>query len=107
MMSVVLPDGMLFGLPFRALTTLIAVPMFDRVGVALRLVFATCGLLASPVGWFAAPVLGGYILEWTHGNWNAFLYTMAAVYLLGTICWPFIDPVTPLEQSDRAPAVVQ
>ncbi len=47
---------------------------------------------------FAAPVLGGYILEWTHGNWNAFLYTMAAVYLLGTICWPFIDPVTPLEE---------
>jgi len=46
---------------------------------------------------FAAPVLGGYILQWTHGNWNAFLYSMAGVYLLGTFCWPFIDPVTPLE----------
>ena len=49
------------------------------------------------LGGFAAPVLGGYILEWTHGNWNAFLYVMAAVYLAGMFCWPFIDPVTPLE----------
>ena len=48
---------------------------------------------------FAAPVLGGYILQWTHGNWNTFLYVMAGVYLLGTFCWPFIDPVTPLERA--------
>ena len=48
---------------------------------------------------FAAPVLGGYILQWTHGNWNSFLYLMAAVYMMGTFCWPFIDPVTPLETS--------
>jgi MFS transporter, ACS family, glucarate transporter len=46
---------------------------------------------------FVAPVLGGHILQWTGGNWNAFLYTMAGVYVLGTFCWPFIDPVTPLE----------
>ena len=46
---------------------------------------------------FAAPVLGGYILQWTHGNWSVFLYTMAVVYLAGTFCWPFIDPVKPLE----------
>ncbi len=45
---------------------------------------------------FAAPVFGGYILQQTGGNWNAFLYTMAGMYLLGTFCWPFIDPVTPL-----------
>ena len=43
---------------------------------------------------FCAPVLGGFLLP----NWNALLYTMAGVYLLGTFCWPFIDPVTPMEQ---------
>jgi len=48
---------------------------------------------------FAAPVFGGYVLQRTGGNWNVFLYTMAAIYLVGTICWPFIDPVTPLERE--------
>jgi len=47
---------------------------------------------------FVAPWLGGYILQTTGGDWNLFLYTMAAAYLLGTFCWPFIDPVTPLEE---------
>jgi hypothetical protein len=48
---------------------------------------------------FVAPVVGGYILAGTGGNYNVFLYVMAAVYFLGTLTWPFIDPVTPLEQS--------
>jgi len=47
---------------------------------------------------FAAPVFGGYILQRTGGDWNIFLYTMAGIYLIGTLCWPFIDPVTPVEQ---------
>jgi len=45
---------------------------------------------------FAAPVLGGVILQATHNNWNVFLYVMAGFYLLGTFTWPFIDPVTPI-----------
>jgi len=48
---------------------------------------------------FACPVIGGYILAATGRNWNMFLYVMAAVYLAGPLIWPFIDPVTPLEQS--------
>ena len=46
---------------------------------------------------FAAPLLGGYILDWTGGNYNVFLYVMAGVYLLGLLTWPFIDPVTPIQ----------
>jgi len=46
---------------------------------------------------FASPVIGGYILEATGRNWNAFLYTLAAVYLAGPLIWPFIDPETPIE----------
>ncbi len=48
---------------------------------------------------FVSPVLGGYILKATGGNWNLFLYSMAAVYLMGALCWPAIDPVTPLEDE--------
>ncbi|MBI3681446.1 MAG: MFS transporter [Acidobacteria bacterium] len=53
---------------------------------------------------FVAPQVGGYILEATKnaqgvGDWNLFLYVMAGAYLLGTIVWPFIDPVKPLEDA--------
>ena len=48
---------------------------------------------------FVAPTLGGYIIQETGGNWNMFLYTMAGVYLVGTLCWPFIDPVTPIDHD--------
>jgi sugar phosphate permease len=51
---------------------------------------------------FVAPWLGGRILDQTGGDWNSFLYLMAGVYALGTVFWPFIDPVTPLEKDDRA-----
>jgi sugar phosphate permease len=46
---------------------------------------------------FTAPALGGMLLDRTHGDWNLFLYLMVGVYFLGAVCWPFIDPVTPLE----------
>lgn len=52
------------------------------------------------LGGFAAPWIGGLILERTGNDWNAFLYTMAGVYLVGTLCWPFINPVKPLEQEN-------
>ncbi|MEO7145802.1 MAG: MFS transporter [Bryobacteraceae bacterium] len=48
-----------------------------------------------------APAIGGIIVQRT-GNWNLFLYLMAAMYLIGTFCWPFIDPVTPLECETAA-----
>jgi hypothetical protein len=53
---------------------------------------------------FVAPWLGGYILLQTHDNWNVLLYAMAGVYLLGTLCWPFIDPVTALDSRDNLEA---
>jgi sugar phosphate permease len=47
---------------------------------------------------FVAPWLGGYLIQQT-GSYEPFLYTMAGVYLVGTLCWPFIDPVTPIRQD--------
>lgn len=49
---------------------------------------------------FVAPTVGGYILANTGGDWNVILYSMAGMYLLGTLVWPFIDPSTPLEGSE-------
>jgi ACS family glucarate transporter-like MFS transporter len=47
-----------------------------------------------------APVVAGYLLQAT-GNWQINFYSMAAFYVLGAICWWFIDPVTPLEEQVR------
>jgi MFS transporter, ACS family, glucarate transporter len=50
---------------------------------------------------FVGPVAGGYILQATGGKYEVFLYSMAAVYLIGVLCWPFINPTKPLETSGR------
>ncbi|MFN0106085.1 MAG: MFS transporter [Bryobacteraceae bacterium] len=50
---------------------------------------------------FAAPLVGGYILQNYNRDYNMFIYVMAGVYLIGASVWPFIDPVTPLEADDR------
>ncbi len=47
-----------------------------------------------------APVVLGYVLR-TTGNWLLNFYIMGAIYLLAGLCWVFIDPVTPLEESRR------
>jgi sugar phosphate permease len=44
-----------------------------------------------------APVVAGYILRATDNNWLIPIYVMAGIYLIGVVCWLFIDPVTPLE----------
>jgi len=38
-------------------------------------------------------------LLYTANDWNRVLAIMAAVYVVGAITWPFIDPVKPLEQN--------
>ena len=47
---------------------------------------------------FAAPAIGGFLMDRTHNEWNLLIYLMAGIYVLGAMCWPFIDPVTPLEE---------
>ncbi len=48
---------------------------------------------------FVAPVVIGYLLKWTHSNWNLTFYVSAAVYLTGIIFWMLLDPVTPIDQE--------
>ncbi len=47
---------------------------------------------------FVAPTVGGILLDKGY-DWSVFMYTMAFAYLLGTFCWPFINPTEPLEGS--------
>ena len=44
-------------------------------------------------------VIGGHPLSSTNRNWNLTFYVSAAIYLMGIVCWRFLDPVTPLEQE--------
>ncbi len=48
---------------------------------------------------FVAPMVGGYLVQQSGGDYTTFLYTMVAAYLLGALVWPFIDPVTPMEKA--------
>jgi ACS family glucarate transporter-like MFS transporter len=50
------------------------------------------------IGGALSPLAVGYILAWT-GNWSLTFYVSAAIYLLGGLCWFFIDAHTPLEKE--------
>jgi ACS family glucarate transporter-like MFS transporter len=56
------------------------------------------GNLAGSLG----PLATGFLLRWTGHNWDVVLYTFAAAYFMGTFCWLFLDPVTPLVSSTPA-----
>ena len=49
------------------------------------------------IGGALAPLVIGYILHWTNSNWNLTFYVSAVIYLMGIVCWAFMDPVTPIE----------
>jgi MFS family permease len=50
------------------------------------------------LGGAVSGVVGGYILDAQPGGWLYIFYANAVIYALGTFCWFFIDPVTPLEK---------
>lgn len=41
---------------------------------------------------FVAPVLGGFILQSSSGNWNILIYMMVVSSTLAGLCWLFLDP---------------
>jgi MFS family permease len=47
------------------------------------------------IGGALSPLAVGYILTWTQ-NWALTFYVSSAIYLLGGLCWLFIDAHTPL-----------
>ena len=41
----------------------------------------------------------GYLLAWTSNNWTLTFYISAGIYLIGAVCWLFLDSHTPLEKQ--------
>ena len=55
-------------------------------------------------GGFVSPIVLGYVVGRT-GDWNLTFYVTATLYLLGAICWWWLDPTTPLglERGEDVP----
>jgi ACS family glucarate transporter-like MFS transporter len=48
------------------------------------------------LGGAVAPALAAYFAQAGPSGWSIALYTAAAIYAAGLLCWIFLDPVTPL-----------
>ena len=55
-------------------------------------------------GGMLCPLAVGFILQQTHRDWHLTFVTSSVIYLLGGLCWFWIDPVTPLEKPEPAEA---
>lgn len=47
---------------------------------------------------FVSPFVGGVLRDQGY-EWSVYIYTMALAYMLGTLCWPWIDPKVRLEET--------
>ena len=54
--------------------------------------------MAGNIAGGVSPLAVGYILEQSGHNWPLTFWISAAIYVLGGLCWLWIDPVTPLEE---------
>jgi MFS family permease len=53
------------------------------------------------IGGALSPLAIGYILTFTNNNWTLTFYVSSAIYLLGGVCWLFIDAHTPLTEESN------
>jgi sugar phosphate permease len=60
--------------------------------------------MSGNIGGSLCPIIIGYLLRHTNHNWTLTFYISAAVYLLGGVCWLFLDPVTPIERETAVAA---
>lgn len=59
----------------------------------------TMNMMASFAG-SIAPVVIAYILQYSDRNWVLTFWVSACIYVIGGLCWIFIDPVTPLDLEE-------
>ena len=45
----------------------------------------------------------GYLLAWTGGDWTLTFYISSGIYLVGAVCWLFLDSHTPIEAPGGPP----
>jgi len=55
--------------------------------------------MAGNIAGGVAPVAVGYILDYSDRNWPLTFWISAAIYIVGGLCWTWIDPVTPLDEA--------
>jgi MFS family permease len=55
--------------------------------------------MVGNIGGALSPLAIGYILTFTNNNWSLTFYVSSAIYLLGGLCWLFIDAHTPLGED--------
>lgn len=67
----------------------------DVGGRSVATLSGTMNMMGN-VGGFVSPIVCGYIVART-GAWHLAFYVTATLYLLGAVCWWWMDPVTPLE----------
>jgi MFS transporter, ACS family, glucarate transporter len=78
-------------------------------GTAMDVGGVYCGTLSGAMNMWGnlagalAPVVIGYLLKWGHQNWDLTFYVSAAIYLMGIVCWAFLDSSERLDAP--APAV--
>jgi sugar phosphate permease len=67
-------------------------------------VSGTMNMAGQIGGAIVGPTAVGLILQYLNHNWTLTFAISAAVYVLGGLCWAWIDPVTPVIRADREPA---
>lgn len=60
--------------------------------------------MAAQIGGACGPVVVGYVLQYMHRNWNLTFFISAAIYVVGGLCWIWLDPVTPVGDPPQAEA---
>jgi MFS family permease len=58
-------------------------------------------MMGSIAGAVSVTVVG-YLVAWSAGDWTMVFYISAAIYLVGAICWLFLDSHTPIERRTEA-----
>lgn len=53
-------------------------------------------MMGSIAGAFSVAIVG-YILSWTNNDWTMTFTISASIYLVGAVCWLFLDSHTPVE----------
>jgi ACS family glucarate transporter-like MFS transporter len=53
-------------------------------------------MMGSIAGAFSVTVVA-YILTWTNNDWTLTFMISSGIYLIGAICWLFLDSHTPIE----------
>jgi sugar phosphate permease len=54
--------------------------------------------MGSVAGAFSVTVVG-YLLAWTGDNWTLTFLISASIYMVGAVCWLFLDAHTPIERK--------